>query len=367
MSTARGSATGIDSKDRSRRRRRLAALGAGLGVLTVVAEATPASAHERWFVEHPPPADWSFAASPLVLALLAAVIGVTVAWRAVAARLRSPELPVLRPLGRLVPYVPRLLGIHLGVSLLALAARGELLSPALPVSRVPAGDLTVLVEGALGVWLLTGIRLRLPALLVVAMGPALWIGAGPVALLENAALVGIAGFLVLVPPSDGTFGRVTVDPDTLRRALLVLRVGAATSLVSLAFSEKFTNPAMAREVIEAHPQLDVFALVGLHVPTDVFIAVAGSVEVLFGLLVLSGAAPQVATLVAAVPFNLTLTLFGATELLGHLPVYGVLLALLVHGSDPATARLVRALPRPARPARRRVEAAAEVPELQPAG
>jgi hypothetical protein len=75
--------------------------------------------------------------------------------------------------------------------------------------------------------------------------------------------------------------------------------------------------------------------------TDTFIAIAGAVELLFGLLVLSGAAPQVAVLVAAVPFNATLVLFGATEVVGHLPIYGILLALLVYGSNPATAPLVR--------------------------
>jgi hypothetical protein len=68
------------------------------------------------------------------------------------------------------------------------------------------------------------------------------------------------------------------------------------------------------------------------------------VELLFGLLVISGALPQVAVLVAAVPFNATLVLFGQTELVGHLPVYGVFLALLVYGSSRSTAPLVRWLP-----------------------
>jgi hypothetical protein len=52
----------------------------------------------------------------------------------------------------------------------------------------------------------------------------------------------------------------------------------------------------------------------------------------------------VAVLVAAVPFNATLAMFGQTELVGHLPVYGVFLALLVYGSDTATYQLVRWLP-----------------------
>ena len=59
---------------------------------------------------------------------------------------------------------------------------------------------------------------------------------------------------------------------------------------------------------------------------------------------ISGAFPQVAVLVAMVPFNATLLLFGQTEMVGHLPVYGVFLALLVYGSDARTAPLVRWLP-----------------------
>ena len=82
----------------------------------------------------------------------------------------------------------------------------------------------------------------------------------------------------------------------------------------------------------------------MHLPPDTFIVVAGSIELLFGLLVLSGAMPQAAVLVAAVPFNATLVLFGQTELIGHLPVYGVFLTLLVYGSNAHTAAAVRWLP-----------------------
>ncbi len=84
----------------------------------------------------------------------------------------------------------------------------------------------------------------------------------------------------------------------------------------------------------------MFAWVGIEVPTDLFIRFAGAVEVLFGLLVISGALPQVVVLLAAVPFNATLLLFGSTELMGHLPVYGVFLALLVYGSSERTAAAV---------------------------
>jgi hypothetical protein len=306
--------------------------------------AAPASAHERWFVENQPGGDWGFFLSPLPLLLASTAIAVTVVWRRAALRLSRPELPFLTRLGRLTPYLPRLLAVHLGVSLLALAATGSFLAHSTPISDVPGGSAAALLEGGLGVWFVTGVRLRPAALMLVALGPLALAAAGPVALLENAALLGVAGFLALLPPSDGTFGRVDADPARLRMALLVLRVGVAVALVTLAFSEKLTNPALAHETLEAYPQLDVFAWFGLSVDHDVFIAVAGSVELLLGLLVLSGALPQVATIVAAIPFNLTLLLFGQTELVGHLPVYGVFLTLLVYGSDPRTAAEVRWLP-----------------------
>lgn len=51
-----------------------------------------------------------------------------------------------------------------------------------------------------------------------------------------------------------------------------------------------------------------------------------------------------------VPFTATLLLFGQTEMVGHLPVYGVFLALLGYGSSEETSGAVRWLPgRTARP------------------
>ncbi len=333
-----------DTRSATRRpaRRRVAAV---LGLTVAgVALAAPAQAHERWFAEHADGGDWGFFLSPLPLLATAAVIAVTVVWRLVSRRLPRPELRVLAPLGRLAPYVPRLLAIHLGVSLLAFSVTGAFLTPSLPLGDVPGGDLAGVVEAAVGIWLITGIRLRPAALAVVLLGPPALLAAGPVALLETAGLLGIALFLAVLPPSDGTFGRVDATPAQLRWGLFALKVLVAVALAALAFSAKFTTPELARNTLAEYPQLDVFGMVGLDVPVDTFIAVAGAVELLFGLLVLSGALPQVAVLVAIVPFNATHLIFGTTETIGHLPVYGVFLALLAYGSDPRTADAVRWLP-----------------------
>jgi len=325
---------------------RSVALVAVTTVAIWTATAAPAQAHERWFVDNSDGGDWGFFFSPLPLALTAIVAVAAVAWRLVALRLPTPELKALRPLGRLAPWVPRLVAIHLGVTLLALAATGYLLAPSLPLDDLGAvaGPAVGLFEAALGIWFITGVKLRPAAAGLAILGPIALLAAGPVAVLETAVLLGVAGVVAIMPPTSDRYGAVEPDPRRVAWAILALRVGAAASLITLAFSEKFTNPVLAERTLHDYPQLNVLATVGLPVSDLTFISIAGAVDLLFGLLVLSGALPQVAVLVAAVPFNATLLIFGQTELVGHLPVYAVFLALIVYGSNARTAAAVRWLP-----------------------
>jgi uncharacterized membrane protein YphA (DoxX/SURF4 family) len=325
---------------------RSAALVAVTTVAIGAATAAPAHAHERWFVENADGGDWGFFFSPLPLVLTAVVAGAAVAWRMAAVRLPTPELKALSPLGRLAPWVPRLVAIHLGVTLLALAATGYLLAPSLPLDDLGSGvGLVVgLFEAGLGIWFISGVKLRPAAAGLAILGPVALLAAGPVAVLETAVLLGVAGVVAVMPPTSDRYGAVEPDPERVRWAVLALRAGAAVSLITLAFSEKFTNPVLAERTLHDYPELNILAAVGLPVSDLTFISIAGSVELLFGLLVLSGALPQVAVLVAAVPFNATLLIFGQTELVGHLPVYAVFLALIVYGSNPRTAAAVRWLP-----------------------
>jgi uncharacterized membrane protein YgcG len=322
-----------------------ATVATALAILGGVLVAGPAAAHARWFAEHATGGEWAFFFSPVPLAFTVGVVALAVVWRLVARRLPTPEVRLLAPLGRLAPYVPRLLGIHMGVSLLAFSVTGAFLTPSLPLDEVPGGVFAGVVQGAVGIWLITGARLRPAALGVVLLGPPVLLAAGPVALLETADTLAVALFLAVLPPSDRTFGRVTPSEAHLRWAIFLLRLFVGVALITLAFSEKLTNPQLARNLLAEYPQMNLPEVLGVPVPVDVFIAFAGATEILFGLLILSGALPQVTVLVALVPFNLTLLVFGTTETIGHLPVYGVFLALLVYGSDARTAPALPWFPR----------------------
>ena len=289
-------------------------------------------AHETWFVHHPEdyPLDAGALTRPSVLVGVVLALAVTLAWREAAKHLPVPELRVLSPLGRLAVWAPRLLAIHLGASLLLLASQRAVLDPAVLVPDGVGGTLLLVPEVVAALLLLAGRWVPSAALAVVAAGPVLLALAGPQALLSCLVLLGIAGFLLVVPPEPSLGGRADLDTARLRTAALALRLGTGGTLITLAVVEKLANPAMAHAMLAEKPILDLLS--PLHVSSDAFAVLAGCVEVLFGLLVISGALPQVVSLVAAVPFSLTLLVFGGTELIGHLPVYGVLLTLLLLGS-----------------------------------
>lgn len=300
--------------------------------------------HEAWFTRERPPYDWSFAFEPASMALILGAVVIAVAWRVVGRRVPRPELPLLTPLGRLAPWVPRLLAIHAGVSLLAQAARNTYLSPALDLPENPYGIALRIVEGILGVWLISGFRIRGAAAVVVAAGPLGLLGYGVAPILERMDMLGIALFLAMLPPGPDGWGAASTDASRVRAAAFSLRALVGGSLVVLAFTEKLARPELARAFLDRFPAFNLLQTLGLEVSDTAFIRLAGGVELLFGLLLLSGTLPQVVVLVAGIPFNATLFFLGTEELIGHLPIYGAMLALLVYGSNRALAPVVDAVP-----------------------
>src|SRR5512132_3904486 len=106
-------------------------------------------------------------------------------------------------------------------------------------SMFPGGAAIAFVEGLLGVWFITGAWLRPAGLVTLLLGPLAALLAGPVAMLEAIDLLGIALFLVVLPPGRDRYGAVEPPVETAALAIFALRVCAGLALVVLAFSEKF--------------------------------------------------------------------------------------------------------------------------------
>jgi hypothetical protein len=303
-------------------------------------------AHETWFESHAPAADWGFAGQGATLAMLAAAVAITLAVRLVSRLWNGADVPFL---ARLAPWMPFALRLHLAVSLIGLLSMGVYLSPAMDLDGSVGSVLLGAGMALVAVSMASGYRVREAALLLVALGPVGMLEFGVVDVLARLDLLGLALFVLVTGPgrwsADAETGRVELPgiPE-LGRGAWALKVAAGSALIVVAFQEKLANPDLARRFLADRPDFNVAnSLLGLDWTDTQFIRVAGAIEVLFGLLLISGCLPQLVVIAAGIPFNATLFFFGTPELLGHLPIYGTMLTLLVFGSHPELRRAVGAL------------------------
>lgn len=295
-------------------------------------------AHETWFVPDPESfgLDWAFAGQTATLALLAAAVAVTLGVRVLGRWFGGVDIPVL---ARLAPWMPFAMRMHLAVSLLGLLSLGFYLSPAMDLHANLPGVLLGAVMVIVAFGMVTGWHARAAAALLVLAGPIGVLEFGFSAVIQRVDMLGPALFVLLAGPgrwsADHERG-AEAEPDgaALEHAVWALRIAVGVALVVVAFAEKLANPELALAFLEQQPSFNVARDVGLEITSLQFIRLAGAIEVLFGLLLISGALPQAVVVIAGIPFNATLYFLGEVELMGHLPIYGTMLVLLVLGSDP---------------------------------
>jgi hypothetical protein len=302
------------------------------------------AAHERWFVpgeDHP--VRWGDLLDPPNLLAVAAGAGaaalVTAIW---LLRRREPVVPGPLALGAtperlalLLGWVPLLLAAHVAVPLLVSGIEGRLFVPNLTLelpSRAFAGVLQI------GVALLLFYGLFARAAGVALAG--LWLLGvvifGPTLLLEQTIFLGFAFFFFAAGRGpvavDRVFGSwAGAREDLLPRVVPVLRIATGAGIAFVALTEKLANVPLGVAFLEAYPQADVLQGLGLGTSHATFVLVAGAIELALGLLLVTGAFPRATILVLWLPSNLTLTLFGWRELVGHLPIYAVMALLLFWG------------------------------------
>jgi uncharacterized membrane protein YphA (DoxX/SURF4 family) len=301
----------------------------------------PARAHERWFyVASPHQTRWEKAFQfPGVLDVGAAATLTAVAelaWRVRRGRdlVPGPEVLGATPTGRarFFALVPLIIGIHAGLPLLVLAIKGELFSPNNHLHG-PGVYWLGAIQIGVALCFLYGAMTQLAGL---ALGLLWLIGSGGFGLepiLENAHHLGIAAFFVLAGRGPNAIDRLLSPrleppPRLARWAMPSLRIGLGVSLAMVAFTEKLANPGLAQAFFEEYP-LNFTGWLGLPRSDEDFVLCAGTTELLIGLCLMFGFFPRTIILTAWVFINMTLTIFNWVELLGHLPIYGIMAVLLV--------------------------------------
>jgi uncharacterized membrane protein YphA (DoxX/SURF4 family) len=297
--------------------------------------------HEKWFVDATLyPTDWGAAVRfPGILAVAVALAATLLVWMSWRMRQGQDLIPGPEALGateagrvRFYALVPLILGVHIALPLIVLGIKGVLFSPN---NELPEHWLYWLGTAQIGVGLcfLYGGMTRLGALVLAGI----WLlGVGVVGLepmLENLHILGFAVFFGLAGRGPYAIDRLLFPalepaPHLARRAMVCLRVATGGALAVVAFTEKLANPALAREFLQAHP-LNFTSWIGLPMSDDLFILCAGATELIIGLCLIFGLFPRLIILTSWLFINMTLTIFNWVELVGHLPLYGVMGILLV--------------------------------------
>src|SRR5262249_262185 len=109
-------------------------------------------------------------------------------------------------------------------------------------------------------------------------------------------------------------------------------------LAAVAFTEKLANPGLAQAFLRHYP-LNFTEWMGIPMSNELFVVCAGTTELLVGLCLAFGFFPRLIVATAWVFINMTLTIFNWVELVGHLPLYGVMAVLLVWTPTEAEQRL----------------------------
>jgi len=320
----------------------------------------------RWFAPDPNrglerSAIFSGVTLPALAAIAATLGGAWLAQRLVtrlrlAARARVLAAPYLERLelglprpADMYPWIAGVLAVHTAAILFVRGVERQLFTPNLALPYTLAGGGLALLEIVVAFTLVAGIAvgaLTRPAAVGLALlGVLGMMYFGPLLVLEHVYFFGIAICLCIAGRGPGATERVLRGPGKplvrlLPYAIPALRVSFGLATIITGFTEKLWDPGLGLDFLATHP-FNVTAATPFPLTAAQFVIGAGLAEASLGALLITGLFPRLAVLAAWVPFNLAVPFLGAPDVLGHLPIYGILLAILLCGNGAGFAATLR--------------------------
>lgn len=227
-----------------------------------------------------------------------------------------------------------ILRIFTGMSMLLTAYEGAIIAPHL-IAYGAFGTQLIFLQAIIGILLIANRFVRYAATLMIFLHLGLTIQFGVIAALEYLIMVGIALFL-LINNLPTTELRDRFKPYSVA----VMRILTGISLITLGLAEKLFGAVMAESFLAANLWNFMPAL-GLDFFTDrLFALSAGMMEVIFGVILVLGTTTRLNVLALSIVLLASNVLFivegnkeaALVEFVGHMPVIGVALVLLLLGA-----------------------------------
>ncbi|KAA9006747.1 DoxX family membrane protein [Histidinibacterium aquaticum] len=303
--------------------------GFALGLTAVILSAPGASAHVNWFVDpDATPLPTYGIGDPVFLGwlVLAGLLVTASVW--LDDKLPSPPIAGTRTRHDFM----ELLRVFTGMSFLLTAYEGALLAP--HQSAVgPVGTAMLFMQAGIGIMLIANRWIAYAAALMLVLQLGVAMKFGLFAALEYAIYIGIALFL-LFNSLEGELQR-RLKPYSVD----VLRICTGVSLVALAIGEKLA-PSSLGQTFVAQYQWNFMQGLGVEAFDDrLFVLSAGMVEAVIGIVLILGTTTRLAILALSVTMAISNVVFilqgnseaALVEFIGHMPIIGVALVLLLLG------------------------------------
>lgn len=315
-----------------------------------------AHAHEKWFVTSADAQAYTIPESFLSLnlmtgALLAVLTVVFVAGHLLdrkyerSSAYEKASLHV-RPLRK---YAVDVLAVSVGVMLVYSAWNGVLLADNYFLPATMLGTALRGLEFGVGVLLIVGLFAKESGVLLLILYVALF-GLVPwIEPFDCLYFVGIAVFLSVFSRSanslDGMLGRSqSMRESTRQYAYDALRVLTGIAVIVLAFGKLF-RPGLHFALMDAYPDFNPYVIaqwMGIHMSREFYVFMLFGVEVTVGILVTAGYFLRLASVLLVSIFVGSIFFLGQPELMGHLPLLGILFVFFAYGNMYGKPKLQRA-------------------------
>jgi len=226
-----------------------------------------------------------------------------------------------------------LLRILTGMSFLLTAYDGAIIAPNLDASGT-FGSVLLAVQALIGLLLIANRFVRHAAIWMLLLHLGLAVKFGFLSFFEYLIVPAAAVFLLIN----------NLPTEALREAykpysVALMRVLAGISLITMGVSEKLVNAQMAEAFLVTQNWNFLYALGITWFPDRLFVLSAGMVEVIFGVLLVLGTTTRLTVAALSLVLFASNVLFliegnqeaALLEFIGHMPVIGVALVLLLLG------------------------------------
>lgn len=312
--------------------------------LAIAALPSLATAHPRWFVDEARAgASLPFDSTAIFILLGAALYAVL----AILLERSRPFEKVSRGLAMVAEdwdgFDWRLIAALAGILLLGNATMGVFLAPNIELPYEWLVTVGAWAQVLVGLLLLFQVTYSISGVLVLLVALVTLVLVPPLVMVDYALeFVALALALVFAGPAYCRLDRhayrwLNTDPDCVAHlSVPIIRVGLGLTLIALAVHDKLIEPGVSLAFLDEYPFNFMPALGFDRFSNAHFVFAAGVAEITIGALIASGLATRVAVATLTGFFITTLLLLPPAELMGHFPLFGIAIMLILRGAGTFT-------------------------------